>query len=142
MARLSEEYRYSVKLLCRALTGGPGTAPCVNGKTNSGITVPSAQLTDVVSCWSISLSSSFASLSQPFRQVSLQTRRGHAALHACLQAERSEANVFHPLRSKCPRRSGPSCRHLCSIIGACQSAAFLELILRKADPLGTGRHPF
>ena len=84
--------------------------------------------------------SSFVSLSQPVRQVSLQTQRGLPALPA------SKLNVLKPrfpIRwCQCPRPSGPSCRHLYSVIGACQWGAFLEPIPHKGDPLGSGRHPF
>ena len=83
--------------------------------------------------------SSFVSLSQPVRQVSLQTQRGLAALPA------SKLNVLKPrfpIRwCQCPRPSGPSCRHLYSVIGACQWGAFLEPIHHKGVPLGSGRHP-
>ena len=65
--------------------------------------------------------SSFVSFSQPVRQVSLQTQRGLAALPARF-----------PIRlCQCPRPLNPFCRHLYSVIGACQWGAFLEPILHK-----------
>ena len=48
---------------CCALIGCSRTAPCVAEKTNSGMTVPSPQWADVVSCWSISLVSGLPRLS-------------------------------------------------------------------------------
>ena len=50
-------------LRCRALINGTRRAPCVAGKTNSGMTVSSAMWADVVSCWSISLVKGFPCLS-------------------------------------------------------------------------------
>lgn len=42
------------RLRCCTLIGGSWAAPCVAGKTISGITVPSAQWAHLVSCWCIS----------------------------------------------------------------------------------------
>ena len=70
--------------------------------------------------------SSFVSLPPPVRQVSLQNPA----------SKLSGLRPGFPIRWwKCPRPSGPSCRHLYSVIGACQWGALLELILRKGDPL-------
>ena len=125
------------RLWCRALINGTRRAPCVAGKTNSGMTVPSAQWADVESRWGLPRSRlfSFISLSQPVRQVSLQTRKGLAAVPA------SKQNVPNPrfpiCWCQCLRPSGPSCRHLYSvIIEACQWGAFPELILSKRDLSG------
>jgi len=84
--------------------------------------------------------SSFISLSQPVRQVSLQTRKGLAVVPA------SKQNVPNPrfpiCWSQCLRPSGSSCRHLYSvIIEACQWGAFPELILSKRDLSGIRPSP-
>ena len=85
-------------------------------------------------------SSSFGSLSQPVQQVSLQTRRRLALL---LTFRLNVLKPRCPIRwCQCLRPSDPSCRHLYSVIGFCQWGAFLEPIVRKGDPLGSGRHPF
>ena len=54
------------RLWCSALIGGSRAAPCVAEKTNSGMTIPSTQGADVVSCWSISLVSGLPRVSFSF----------------------------------------------------------------------------
>ena len=76
------------RVWCRALINGSRTAPCVAGKTNSGMIVSRCgQLLVYLSDFG---PSSFVSLSQPFRKVSLQTQRGLTALPA------SMVNVLNP----------------------------------------------
>ena len=84
--------------------------------------------------------SSFVPFSHPVRQVSLQTRRGLTLL---LASSLNALKPRFPIRwCQCPRPSDPFCRHLYSVIGACQWGAFLESILRGGDRLGSGCNPF
>ena len=73
-------------------------------------------------------------------ESALQKQRGLAALLA------SKLNVLKqrfPIRwCQCPRLSGPSRRHLYSVIGAWQWGDFLEVILHKGNRLGSSRPPF
>ena len=90
------------RVWCHALISGSRTAPCVSGKTNSRMTVPftlSVSRFDQLLAYLLDFGPySFVSLSQPVRYMSFQTQRDLAA-HACLQGERSEAKVSHPLPS-------------------------------------------
>ena len=130
------------RVWCRALINGTRRAPCVAGKTNSGMTVPFAQWADVVSRCGLpgSRLSSFISLSQPVRHVSLQTRKGLAAVPSSKQ---NVPNPWFPVCwCQCLRPSGPSYRHLYGvIIEAGQWGAFPELILNKRDLSGIRPSP-
>ena len=88
------------RLWFRGQIGGTRKAPLVARKTKSGIKVPPIQWANVVSCWSICLVSSLPRLSlclRLFGRCSSKTKRPRCT--ACFQAERSEANVSHPLMS-------------------------------------------
>ena len=77
------------RLWCCALIGCSRTAPCVAEKTNSGMTVPSTQWADVVSCWSISLVSGLPRLSLCLSLFSKCIfKLGKALLH-CLPPSRT-----------------------------------------------------
>ena len=128
------------RLWCRALINCTRRAPCVAGKTNSGMTVPSAQWADVVNGWGLpgSRLSSFISLSQPVRQVSLQTRKGLVAVPAFKLIVPNPR--FTICQWQCSRASGPSCRHLYSVnIEACHWALSQSLFSVKEIFLGSGR---
>ena len=132
----------SSRLWFRAQIGGTRKAPLVARKTNSGMKVPPIQWANVVSCWSICLVSSLPRLSFCLRlsESALQKQRGLAAL---LASKLNVLNQRFPIRwCQCPRLSGPSRRHLYSVIGAWQWGDFLELILHKGNRLGSSRPPF
>ena len=87
---------------CSALIGGSRTAPCVAEKTNSGMTWQSLPRSEQM--WSV------AGLSPWFRaflvclfvsacSASVFSNSERPCCTACLQAERSEAKVSHPLIS-------------------------------------------
>ena len=100
------------RLRCCTLIGGSRAAPCVAGKTISGITVPSAQWADLVSCWCISLVLGLPSFFfSAYSAGSLKTQKGVAALPA------SKLNVDVNAQG---HQVPPADMHLYSIIGACQ----------------------
>lgn len=109
------------RLRCCTLIGGSWAAPCVAGKTISGITVPSAQWADLVSCWCISLVLGLPCFSLffcLFSKVSSNSER--PCCSTCVKAERW---------CQCPRPSVPPAdMHLYSIIGACQWGSFLPVV--------------
>ena len=103
-------------------------------KDHSGMTVLSSVWVDLVSFWSISLNSGLHRLSlclSPFGKCLF--RLGEALLQ-CLPPSLTLITMAKTFRS--------SCGHLKGVIEACQWGVFLELILRKGNPLGSGRHPF
>ena len=106
------------RLRCRTLIGGSRAAPCVAGKTISGITVHSAQWADLVSCWCISLVLGLPCFSLffcLFSKVSSNSER------PCCSARFIDVNAQG-------HQVPPADMHLYSIIGACQWGSFLPVV--------------